>query len=159
MPKPPLLKGNPVPRKVQPIPKGFHTVTPGLCIHGAARAIEFYKRAFGAREIARWTGAQGKIMHAEIKIGDSRIFVIDEKMSRQCRSPKRLKGTSSAIFLYVKNVDKLFARAVKAGAKVKVPLADVFWGDRHGEVQDPFGHIWALAAHKEDLTRKTIALR
>ncbi len=145
---------------VKPVPDGFHTVTAGLCIHGADRALEFYQKAFGAQVVTRVPAPDGKIMHAEIKIGDSIVFVSDEFPDMgSCRSPETLKGTSSGLFLYLPNVDAAFDRAVKAGAKVLMPLADMFWGDRFGQVQDPFGHVWSLATHTEDLTPEQISQR
>jgi uncharacterized glyoxalase superfamily protein PhnB len=150
-----------MPKNVNPIPEGYHTATPGLCVRGAASAIEFYKKAFNATELMRMPGPEGKVMHAEIKIGDSVIFISDEfpDMPNSCRSPQTLKGSTAALYLYVENVDAQFAQAVKAGAKVNMPLTDMFWGDRYGQVQDPFGHIWALATHTEDLTPEQIKKR
>jgi uncharacterized glyoxalase superfamily protein PhnB len=147
--------------KVKPIPDGFHTATPGLCVLDAAKAIEFYKKAFGAVELMRLNGPDGKITHAEIKIGDSIVFISDEypAMPNSCRAPQTLKGVSSALYLYVQDVDAVFAQAVKAGGKVNMPLTDMFWGDRYGQVQDPYGHIWGLATHKEDLTPEQMQKR
>lgn len=150
-----------MPKKIKPVPDGYHTVTPGLCVRGAAAALEFYKKAFGAVELMRMPGPEGKITHAEIKIGDSIIFVSDEfpEMPDSCRTPQTLKGTTSAIYLYVEDVDVFYTRAVRAGAKPLMPLTDMFWGDRYGQVQDPYGHIWAVATHMEDLTPEEIAKR
>ncbi|MBI3554441.1 MAG: VOC family protein [Elusimicrobia bacterium] len=150
-----------MPKQVKPIPDGFHAVTPGLCVNNAASALDFYKRAFGASELMRMPGPGGKIMHAKIKIGDSIIFVSDEfpEMPNSCRAPQTLKGATSAVYLYVEDVDASFAQAVKAGGKVNMPLTDMFWGDRYGQIQDPFGHIWALATHKEDLTPEQMKKR
>jgi len=126
-------------------------VTPYLTVGNAARAIDFYHRAFGAKEIMRMDGPEGKIAHAELKIGDSIIMIADEMQGAGCRSPQSLHGTCVGIFLYVDNVDKVFEQAISAGAKVEMPLADQFWGDRYGKLTDPFGHSWSLATHKEDV--------
>ena len=148
-------------KTVRPVPEGHHTVTPGLCIRGADRALEFYQRAFGAQVVERANGPDGRIMHAAIKIGDSIVFLSDEfpEMSGACRAPETLKGATGGLYLYLPDVDAAFDRAVKAGAKVLMPLADMFWGDRFGQVQDPFGHIWSLATHKEDLTPEQMTQR
>jgi len=135
----------------KPIPDGYHTVTPYLSIHDAAKAIEFYKRAFDATELHRMAGSHGKITHAEIKIGDSVIMLADEMPGSECRSPQALGGTSTSIFLYVKDVDAVYSKAIAAGAKSTMPPADMFWGDRFGKIADPFGHSWSLATHKEDV--------
>lgn len=136
---------------VKPIPQGYHTVTPYLTVSDAARAIDFYRRAFGAKETVRMDGPEGKIAHAELKIGDSTIMIADEMPGAGCRSPQSLRGTSVGIFLYVDHVDRVFDQAKSAGAKVEMPLADQFWGDRYGKLTDPFGHSWSLATHKEDV--------
>jgi PhnB protein len=136
---------------VKPIPEGYHTVTPYLAVNDGAKAIEFYKRAFGAEERHRMEGPQGKIAHAELKIGDSIIMLADEMPGSGCRTPQSLGGTSVNIFLYVNDVDSVYNQAVRAGAKAEMPLADQFWGDRYGKVTDPFGHSWSLATHKEDV--------
>ncbi len=138
-------------KKVQAIPEGYHTLTPGLIVQGAARAIEFYRKAFGAEERMRMPAPDGRIMHSELKIGDSIIFVNDEMPDMQCLSPKTLKGSPISLYIYVENVDAAFKRAVEAGATVTMPLADMFWGDRFGKLVDPFGHQWGLATHKEDV--------
>jgi len=131
-----------------------------LTVRGAAQAIEFYKRAFGAKERLRMPGPGGHgIMHAEIQIGDSIIFVGDEFPDMGCRAPESLGGTTGSVNLYVPNVDQAFARAVAAGAEVRVPVADMFWGDRYAKVADPFGHEWGLATHKEDLSLKEVGER
>jgi PhnB protein len=145
---------------VKPIPDGYHTVTPYLTIKDAARAIEFYARAFGAQEVERMTGPDGKsVMHAEIRIGDSTVMLSDEFPGKGTSSPQTLGGTTAAIFLYVPDVDKAFERAVHAGAKALMPPADMFWGDRFGTLVDPFGHEWAMATHKEDLSPEEIRRR
>jgi PhnB protein len=145
---------------VKPIPEGYHTATPYLTVRGAAKAIEFYKKAFGAQELMRMPGPQGRIGHAEVRIGDSVIMLTDEAPENSTsRSPEALGGTTASIFLYVDNVDALVSRAVEAGATVTVPLQDMFWGDRFGQLKDPFGHNWGVATHKEDLTPEEIARR
>jgi PhnB protein len=141
------------------IPEGFHTVTPYLVVRDAAGAIDFYKRAFGAEELFRLEGPPGKIGHAEIKIGGSIIMLADEMEGGDCRSPQSLGGTAVNIVLYVKDVDQVFNQAVSAGAKVAMPLDDMFWGDRYGQVTDPFGHSWALATHKEDIPPEELQKR
>ncbi|MBV8665602.1 MAG: VOC family protein [Burkholderiaceae bacterium] len=139
--------------QVKPIPEGMRTVTPHLVCGGAAEAIEFYKKAFNAKEHGRMPGPGGKLIHAQIQIGDSMLMLVDEfpEMAGSL-SPKSLKGTPVSIHLYVENVDEAFAQAVAAGATVKMPLADMFWGDRFGMIEDPFGHHWTLATHTRDLT-------
>ena len=136
---------------VKPIPEGCHTVTPYLVLNDAARAIEFYKRAFDATERMRMEAPQGRIGHAELKIGDSIIMLADEMPGMDARSPQSLGGTSAGIFLYVKDVDAAFQKAIDAGARVEKPLDNMFWGDRYGKLTDPFGHSWSLATHKEDV--------
>jgi PhnB protein len=137
--------------RVEQIPKGFHTATPYLTVKDGPRAIDFYKRAFGAEERFRMDVPGGKIGHAEIKIGDSIIMLSDEMPQGCCRSPQTLGGTAVNIFLYVRDVDKVFQQAVDAGARITMPVSDMFWGDRFGQVTDPFGHSWSLATHKEDV--------
>jgi PhnB protein len=137
--------------KVKPIPEGYHTVTPYLTIRDAAKAIEFYKKAFGAMEEFRMETPAGKIGHAELKIGDSKIMLSEEMGDGSCKSPEALGGSPVGMMLYVENVDEIFDRAVAAGAKVTMPLADMFWGDRFGSITDPFGHTWSIATHKEDV--------
>ena len=139
--------------KVKPIPDGYHTATPYLIVKDAAKAIEFYKKAFGATELMRM-GDGKKIHHAEIKIGNSPIMLADECPEMQALSPETL-----TIMLYVENVDSLFAQAVEAGAKVQRPLADQFYGDRTGGVQDPFGHKWYIATHIEDVPHDELQKR
>ena len=136
--------------RIKEIPKGFHTVTPYLTVNDGARAIDFYKGAFGAEELSRLNSPDGKVAHAEIKIGDSIIMLSDE-MPGWGRSPQSLGGTAVDIFLYVPDVDRIFNQAVAAGAKISMPVSDMFWGDRYGRVTDPFGHSWSLATHKEDV--------
>lgn len=141
------------------IPEGTRTVTPHLAIKGAARAIDFYTRAFGAREHSRMPGPRGSIGHAELQIGDSLVYLADEGPGGSSQSPQSLKGSSVVIHLYVPDVDATFQRAVGAGAKVSMPVMDMFWGDRFGQVRDPFGHLWSLATHKEDLSPDEMARR
>ena len=137
----------------KPIPDGYHSVTPTLTVRGAADAIEFYKKAFGAQEMMRFPGPDGKtIMHAEIKIGDSRIMLNDEFPQMKCMSPQSVGGASSGIFLYVENADATFNKAVSAGAKITMPIMDAFWGDRCGVIEDPFGHKWTISTHARDLS-------
>ncbi len=139
--------------KAKPIPDGFHTITPCLTIRDAARAIEYYKKAFGARELVRMPSPDGKrIMHAELKIGDSLLMICDECPEMGARSPQALGGTPAALHLYVENVDQTFDQAVRAGAEPIMPVMDMFWGDRYGKLRDPFGHEWGLATHQRDLT-------
>src|SRR5512141_2870482 len=137
---------------VKPIPEGYHSITPYLTVRGADRAIEFYRRAFGAEELFRLNGPDGKtVMHAELKIGDSRFFLGDEVPGMGCRSAETLGGSPTGIYLYVRDVDETFRNAVAAGATVKTPLEDMFWGDRTGSVLDPFGNTWDLASRREDV--------
>ena len=136
----------------QRVPEGHHTVTPHLTVGGAAQAIEFYQKAFGAKELGRAPGPAGKLMHAEIQIGDSRVFLNDEFPEMGARSPLALNGTPVQIHLYVEDADALFQQAVEAGATVLMPLADQFWGDRYGIVTDPFGHRWSIASLIRDVT-------
>jgi len=140
-----------MPREVKPIPEGYHTVTPYLTVNDATRAIDFYKRAFGAQETVRMQGPAGKIGHAELKIGDSIVMLADEMPGSGSRSPQSLGGSTVNIFLYVKDVDAAFRQAINAGAKAETQPADMFWGDRYGKLSDPFGHSWSLATHKEDV--------
>lgn len=139
-------------KKVKPIPEGMHSVTPHLICAGAAQAIEFYKKAFGAVEEARLPAPNGKLMHAMIRIGDSPVMLVDEMPEWCALGPKALKGSSVTIHLYVEDADAVFARAVKAGAKVVMPLDDAFWGDRYGKVEDPFGHHWSIGTHQREVS-------
>lgn len=143
--------------KVDSIPKGYHTVTPALTVKGAKEAIEFYKKAFNAEERDICYGPDGKqIMHAELKIGDSIIMLNDEFPDMGCVGPLTLNGTASALNLYVEDVDSWFERATNAGATVIMPVADMFWGDRYGQITDPFGHRWGLSTHIADFTPEQI---
>lgn len=144
---------------VRPIPEGYHTVTPYLCVKGAARALEFYEKAFGARELMRISQPDGRIGHAEIQIGDSRIMLADEFPEYGRRSPESIGGSPVGIHLFVEDVDALARQATAAGAKVLRPVADQFYGDRLGMFADPFGHIWSIATHKEDVSPEEIRRR
>lgn len=145
--------------KAAPIPSGFRTVTPHLVIDGCAKAIEFYKKAFGAEEILRMPAPDGKrLVHAEIRIGDSAVMLADEFPEwAPRRSPTALGQTSVTIHLYVPDADAVFKRAVDAGAAVVMPMNDAFWGDRYGQVADPFGHQWSIATHQHDPTPEEMA--
>jgi PhnB protein len=138
--------------KVKPIPDGMHTVTPHLICAGAADAIEFYKKAFNAVEEVRLPGPQGRLMHAMIRIEGSAVMLVDEMPEWGALSPKSLKGSPVTIHLYVENVDASVQRAVGAGAKITMPPADMFWGDRYAKVEDPFGHHWSVATHVRDVS-------
>ena len=136
---------------VQAIPEGYHSVTPYLIIKGAADAIEFYKRAFGATEVMRMPSPDGKIGHAEIKIGNSHLMLADEYPQMGYRSPQSLGGAGISLMVYLEKVDEVFKRAIAAGAKELQPIKDQFYGDRSGTLQDPFGHVWTVATHVEDV--------
>ncbi len=144
---------------VKPIPEGYHSVTPYLSVKGAANAIEFYKKAFGATELMRLADPSGKVGHAEIQIGDSPIMLADEYPEMNFRSPQSYGGSPVCLLLYVEDVDARTARAVAAGAKLLRPVKDQFYGDRSGTVADPFGHVWTLATHKEDISPEEINKR
>ena len=148
-----------MPKKVKPIPDGYHTATPYLTLQNASAAIDFYTRAFGAKELCRMLGPDGKIMHAEITIGDSHIMLTDESSASETKSPQTLKGTASALFLYVEDVDASFKQALKAGAKETQALENMFWGDRFGKLTDPFGHRWLLASRVEEVSPAEIEER
>ena len=141
-------------KSTQPIPHGFHTITPSLTVRNASEAIEFYKNALGAEETMRMAGPDGKITHAELKIGDSIIFLTDENPAMGNKSPETLGGSASSLYLYVKDVDKAFQRAIEAGGKATVPVTDMFWGDRFGNFADPYGHNWGLATRTHELSQK-----
>ncbi|GBL44534.1 glyoxalase family protein [Sulfuriferula multivorans] len=136
---------------IKPIPEGSHSITPHLVCAGAAAAIDFYQRAFNAVEVMRLPGAPGKLMHAQIRIGDSNVMLVDEMPEWGSLGPASLKGTSVTLHLYVEDANATFAQAVAAGATVKMPLADMFWGDRYGVLIDPFGHQWSIATHTRDV--------
>lgn len=137
---------------VKPIPEGYHTVTPHLTVRDAARAIEFYKQAFGAKERGAMKGPDGKIMHAELMIGDSIIMLADEMPAFGALSPLSNGGAGVSLHIYLEGVDAAFDRAVKAGAQVEMPVMDQFWGDRYGKLKDPFGHSWSIATHTKDMS-------
>lgn len=139
-----------MPKAVRAIPEGYHTITPQITCRNAQRAIEYYKQVFGATELNRAPGPDGKIMHAELQIGDSRIMLNDEFPGMN-EAPDASKPSSSSLFFYTENVDAVFERAVKAGATVKMPVTNMFWGDRYGTFNDPFGHRWGIATHVEDV--------
>jgi PhnB protein len=144
---------------VKPIPDGYHSVTPYLILSGAAAAIDFYTAAFGAKERVRMTGPDGRIGHAEIVVGDSTVMLADEAPERGIRSPRSLGGAGVHLLLYVEDVDARFQRAMAAGAKVLRPLADQFYGDRSGTLEDPFGHQWTIATHVEDVAPQEMKKR
>ena len=138
--------------KTKYIPEGMHSVTPHLVVAGAAKAIEFYKKAFGAEEQGRLPGPDGRLMHAAITIAGSPVMLVDEMPEWGALGPKALKGSPVTIHLYVEDADAFVERAVKAGATVTMPLADQFWGDRYGKIEDPFGHHWSVATHVRDVS-------
>ncbi len=144
---------------VKPIPEGYHSVTPYLIIKGAADAIEFYKKAFGATELFRFPTPDGKIGHAEIKIGDSPIMLADEVTEMGYKSPQTLGGSPVSLGIYVEDVDTIFNQAVTAGASIREALQDKFYGDRIGTLVDPFGHVWHVATHKEDVSPEEMERR
>ena len=139
------------------VPDGYHTITPQLTLDNAAESIEWYKRALGAEELSRSAGPDGKIMHAELRIGESRFAVSD--VMPGMKGPKAFGGSPASLWLYVNDSDSLFSRAVGAGATVQMPMADQFWGDRAGAVSDPAGYTWWIATRKEDLTKTEIQQR
>lgn len=145
--------------KVKPIPDGYHAVTPYLFIKGAAKALEFYQKAFGAKVRMRMDGPNGTVGHAEIQIGDSAIMLADECPQMEARSPQSIGGSPVGLHLYVEDVDTVFNQAVAAGAKVMTPVENKFYGDRIGSLTDPFGHIWYVSTHKEDLSPEEIGKR
>jgi PhnB protein len=145
--------------KVKPIPEGYHNVTPYLVIKGAAAAIDFYKKAFGAVEVMRMPQPDGRVGHAELKFGDSMVMLADEFPEMAVVGPKTLGNTSVALLLYVDDVDKAVERAVSLGATIKKPVADQFYGDRTGTLEDPFGHKWTLAVHLEDVSPEEMERR
>ena len=148
-------------RSARPVPEGYHSLTPGLVVDNAAEAIEFYKRAFGARELGRMTAPDGqRIWHAELQIGDSRLMLGDEFPEMgEYRSPKSLGGTTASIHIYVDDADAVFQRAVDAGATATMPPTDAFWGDRYGKVTDPFGHQWGIATRQEEVSDEEMRRR
>ena len=138
--------------KAKPIPDDYHRLTPHLCVKDARRAIEFYKKAFGATESMRLEQPDGRIGHAELRLGEARIMLADEFPEMNVRSPQSLGGSPVILYLYVEDVDEFAGRAVAAGAKLMQPVEDKFYGDRSGSLMDPFGHVWTVATHKEDVS-------
>ena len=146
-------------KKVKPVPDGYHHITPYLVIQGAAAAIDFYKKVFGATELFRMTQPDGRVGHAELKIGDSVFMLADEFPEMQTVGPKTLGNTPVGLHLYVEDADATFNHALSLGAKVKKPMADQFYGDRSGTIEDPFGHKWTIATHKEDVSPEEMKRR
>jgi uncharacterized glyoxalase superfamily protein PhnB len=144
---------------ISPIPSGFHTLTPHLIVNGASDAIAFYQKAFNAEEVSRMAGPGKKLMHAVIRVGDSLFMLADESPQWDTRGPQAIGGSPITVHMYVEDADAVFHQAVEAGAKVLSPLEDQFWGDRYGKLQDPFGHTWAIATRKEDLSPSDILAR
>ena len=144
---------------VKPIPDGYHTVTPHLVVRDAAKAIDVYAKAFGAEERFRMPGPGGVVMHAELAIGDSVVMLGEEAPQMGATSPQTIGGSPVSLLIYVKDVDASFARAERAGCTAQMPPTDMFWGDRYGKLLDPFGHHWALATHKEDVSPEDMAKR
>ena len=144
---------------VKPIPDGYHSVTPYLVVKGASEAIEFYKKAFGAEERMRLDGPGGTIAHAELQIGDSPIMLADENPAWGAKGPGAFGGSPVSLMIYVEDVDEVFPKAIAAGAKELRPVEDQFYGDRTGTLTDPFGHVWSVGTHKEDLTPEQITER
>jgi PhnB protein len=142
-------------KKVDPIPKGFHTISPGLVARNAIEALDFYKRAFGAKERSRHYMPDGKtLMHAELQLGDSVFMLSEEFPNMKTLSPQTIGGTAVSMYTYVKDVDKAFEQAVSAGGSVATPVSDMFWGDRMGQLIDPYGHVWTLATRRRNLSRQ-----
>lgn len=146
-------------KQVKAIPEGYHSVTPYLAVRDAARALDFYQRAFGAKEIVRMNNPQGQVSHAEIKIGDSILMLAEETANGDVRSPQSLNGSTVSIFVHLEDVDSAFHKALSAGAKEVQRPADMFWGDRYGRLTDPFGHSWSLATHIENVMPEEMARR
>jgi PhnB protein len=144
---------------VKAIPEGYHSVTPYLMVEGAADAIGFYKDVFGATEMFRMADAKGRIAHAEIRIGDSVVMLADPQSGATCRNPRALGGSSVGLMIYLENVDTVFARAIKAGSKSLRPVVNQFYGDRSGTLEDPFGHVWTVATHVEDVSAEELERR
>ncbi len=144
---------------IKPIPEGYHTLSAYLTVDDAARAIDYYVRAFGAKEVERMEAPGGKIGHAELEVGDSRIMLSDPFPQASTRPPKELGGASASVFMYVEDVDAVVKQAVDAGATVNMEVADQFWGDRFGTITDPFGHVWSIATHVEDVPPEEMAER
>ena len=138
--------------KIKPVPEGNHTITAGLVVKGGKKAIEYYKTAFGAQVLSVMNGPDGQsVMHAELKIGDTKIYIGDENPEMGAVSPQTLNGSPVSLNIYTEDCDAMFKRAIAAGATVKMPLENMFWGDRYGKITDPFGHQWGIATHIEDV--------
>lgn len=148
-----------MPAKVKPVPDGYHTITPYLSVNGATAAIEFYKKAFGAREVLKLAQPDGRVGHAELQIGQSRIMLADEFPQMEFRSPSTIGGTPVHLHMYVENADAVVSQAVAAGAKLLRPVQDQFYGDRLGTVADPYGHVWHVSTHTEDLSMDELRKR
>ena len=144
---------------VKPVPDGYHTVTPYLAVRDAAAALAFYAKAFGAEELFRMPGPGGVVMHAELKLGDSIVMLGEESPQMGTSAPQTVGGTPVSLMVYLNDVDASFSRAAQAGCTVQMPPTDMFWGDRYGKLQDPFGHHWSLATHKEDVSPEDMAKR
>lgn len=144
---------------VEPIPSGYHSVTPYIIVDGGAQAIEFYTKAFGAEEMARMPGPEGRIMHAEIKIGDSPVMLADEFPDMGAKGPKAFGGSPTSLMIYVEDVDAVFGRALEAGATEVRAVQDQFYGDSSGTLRDPFGHQWTIATHVEDVSEEDLQRR
>ena len=140
--------------EIEKIPKDYHSITPVLIVKNGDKAIEFYKNGFGVKERCRMKAPDGKIAHAELKLGDSVFMLSDEYPEMKCLSPKTIGGSPVSMYVYVDDVDSVFNKAISAGAKVLDPVKDQFWGDRHGRLEDPFGHLWSIATHKKDLSEE-----
>jgi len=141
-------------KEVKKIPEGYHSITPALIVKNGDAAIEFYKKGFGAEERSRMKSPDGRVAHAELKLGDSVFMLSDEYPEMKCQSPNSIGGSQVSMYVYVEDVDSIFDKAVTAGAKVLDPVKDQFWGDRHGRLEDPFGHLWSIATHKKDLSEE-----
>jgi PhnB protein len=144
---------------VKPIPEGYHSLQIYLAVEDAAKAIDFYKEAFGAEETIRMPGPDGKVAHAELQIGDSKLMLSDPFPQSNVRPPSERGGPTASVFMYVEDADATFDQATAVGADVVMPLEDMFWGDRFGSLSDPFGHVWSIATHKEDLSEEEMAKR
>ena len=144
---------------VKPVPDGYHTVTPHLVVRDAAKALAFYAKAFGAEELFRMPGPGGVVMHAELKFGDSIVMLGEESPQMGTSAPPTIGGSPVTLMVYLNDVDASFARAAQAGCTVEMPPTDMFWGDRYGKLEDPFGHHWSLATHKEDVSPEDMAKR
>ncbi len=145
--------------KVSYIPKGYNSITPYLVIKGAAKAIDYYKSVFGATEVVRMNGPDGKVGHAELQIGDSRFMLADENPAMGNRSAETIGGSPVSLYVYLPDCDKIVEKAVAAGAKILKPVQDQFYGDRSGFIQDPFGHLWGIATHVEDVSEDEMKIR